>query len=209
MKHIFFNCSVLSMAFVVLLSCKSARPEMTADSTQLETVADSFSLEETFQADSLSASNLRAFENRAVQKLHDVMDLIEIMSNPDNDKAFRAQAKAMLLGNFENDRNEISLVLPDVEPFQYTIAQFADSLTDNRFLPLKLRLTGSNIHEPLSLQDDNAYKGMIYFSLEPTANNKTLYPKDMEAEIVLKKIHKDFGGATREVWEVFLGDLHY
>jgi hypothetical protein len=196
------------MAFVVLLSCKSARPEMAADSTQLETVADSFSLEETFQADSLSPSNLRAFENRAVQKLHDAMDLIEILSNPNNDDAFRAQAKSMLLENFESNKNEISLVLPDIEPFRYTISQFADSLTDNRFLPLKLRLADSNIHEPLASKGDNQLKGMIYFSLEPTANYKTLYPKDMEVEIVLKKIPKDFGTTTKEVWEVFLGDLH-
>lgn len=210
MKHRYSIYSFLIMTLVIiLLSCKAGNQETYQDYALLEESAtDSISLEETFQSDSLSETNLRAFENRAIQKLHDVMDLIEILSEPKNEGTFRIQAKTMLLENFENpDKNQISLILPDIKPFKYSVAQFADTLLNNRFLPLKLKILESSVKQPLTLVDKNKYQGVIYFQMEPTANFKTLYPKDVIVNIVLKKVTKDFGGSSQEVWEVFLGDV--
>ncbi len=197
------------VVLLLLLSCKAGNQEAYQDYALEEAAtSDSISLEETFQSDSLSEANLRAFENRAIQKLHDVMDLIEILSNPKNESSFRTQAKTMLLENFENPaNNQISLILPDIKPFRLTVSQFADTLLNNGFLPLKLKISESSVKQPLTLADKNKYQGIIYFQMEPTANVKTLYPKDVMVNIVLKKATKDFGGSFRDVWEVFLGDV--
>lgn len=210
MKHMYTIYTLLLITVtVLLLSCKSGNQEAYRDYALEEaTTADSISLQETFQSDSLSEANLRAFEDRAIQKLHDVMDLIEILSNPKNDSTFRSQAKTMLLGNFENlDKNRISLILPDINPFRFTVSQFADSLLNNGFLPLKLKILESSVKRPLTLMAKNKYQGTIYFQMESTANFKTLYPKDLIVNIVLKKAAKDFGGSSRDVWEVFLSDV--
>lgn len=210
MKYMYTIYSLfLITVIVLLLSCKAGNQEAYQDyALEDEAAADSISLQETFQSDSLSEANLRAFEDRAIQKLHDVMDLIEILSNPKNESTFRSQAKTMLLGNFENpDNNRISLILPDINPFRLTVSQFADTLLNNGFLPLKLKILESSVKQPLTVVDKNKYQGIIYFQMEPTANFKTLYPKDVMVNIVLKKAAKDFGGSSRDVWEVFLGEV--
>lgn len=200
---------LLTIVFVMLLSCKAGNREAYKDyALEDETETCGILLHETFQSDSVSEANLRAFEKRAIQKLHDVMDLIEILSDQKTEPTFRKQAKSMLLENFKNpDENRISLILPDIKPFRYTVSQFADTLLNNGFLPLKLKILESSVKRPLSIVDKNKYLGTIYFQMEPTANFKTLYPKDVMVNIVLKKVTKDFGGSSQEVWEVFLGDV--
>ncbi len=200
--------SLLMVILLLLLSCKAGNREASQDYAFKEESTSNISLQETFQSDSLSDVNLRAFENRAIQKLHDVMDLIEILSDSMQENTFRSQAKVMLLENFENaDDNQISLILPDIKPFQYSVSRFADTLLHNRFLPLKLKMVDATIKKPLSLQNNNTYQGTIFFILEPTANRQTLYPKELTATIILKKTTKTFGDTVREVWEVFLGDV--
>jgi hypothetical protein len=198
------------MAIVLLLlSCKAGNREAYQDyALEEEATADSISLQETFQSDSLSEANLRAFDNRAIQKLHDVIDLIEILSEPKNEIAFRLQAKTMLLENFENpEENKISLILPDIKPFHYSLEQFSDSLMNNKFVTLKLKVMQTRVHRALVKSEDEYFRGTLFLQLEPSFNHKTLYPKELSVEIILKKAKKDFGESTQEVWEVFLGNM--
>ena len=200
--------SLLMVILLLLLSCKAGNRETSQDYAFKEESTSNISLQETFQSDSLSDVNLRAFENRAIQKLHDVMDLIEILSDSMQENTFRIQAKAMLLENFENpDKNLISLILPDIKPFRFTVSQFADTLLNNGFLPLKFKIQESTVKRPLASVGKDRYQGTIFFQVEPTTNFKTLYPKDVMVNVALKKITKDFGDSSQDVWEVFLGDV--
>lgn len=209
MKHMYTIYTLLLITVtVLLLSCKSGNQEAYRDYALEEAAtADSISLQETFQSDSLSEANLRAFEDRAIQKLHDVMDLIEILSNPKNEPTFRAQAKTMLLGNFEKSENTISLILPDTEIFKYSIEQFADSLFKDRYVTLKLKIIEARVHQSLTKSGDDNYQGKLFLRISPALNHKTFYPKEIIVEIFLKKTKKDFGVDNRSVWEVFLGDF--
>lgn len=202
--------NLLLLILILLPGCKSSNSEMyqdesgyAADSTQVESSYN-------FESDTVSVSYLHAFETRALQKLHDVTDLVQILANDTTEQSFRLQAKTMMIENFGNQENTIVLPLPDSKTLRLTISQFADSLLANQYSRLKLKITKSGIKDALAVSTENEdeYTGTIFFVLNISQDNKTLYPKDMTVQIQLKKKQKDFGGTTREVWEVFLGDIN-
>jgi hypothetical protein len=191
-----------------MFACKSASPERyeMTDSMDFSSVAEEDSIYD-FSADTLSDANLRALEVRAIQKLQDVVDLIQILSNDSTEKTFRLQAKTMLLGNFESENDSVSLYIPDTNPLQLTVSQLADSLINKHYAPLKLKIRSPKIYQPLTPAKEACYNGTIYFLLEITQNHKSLYPKDMSAGIILKKTQKVFGDKTQDVWEVYLNKI--
>lgn len=172
-------------------------------------------LEKEFVSDSLKRDNITAFEERAVQKLKDYANYIEIISDKTYDYEFRLQAFDMAIKLFANQYIIIKdsiLTLNggkkyDVKSFMLKILS-----SDNK----KITISLSDIHfsEPLKYKSKGIYEGKINFkenvsfiSKNNISETKKQYNKTVR--IVLTKINKDFGANKKSsVWDVALGQIN-
>jgi hypothetical protein len=195
-----------------LLSCSSGlRKEARIDDIAKK---DSFAMANAtyeFENDSLSAASLKAFEMRAKQKLHDVADYIQMLSDHALDKSFRMQAKQMMLDVFWDASSMISLDTSSVlKPTKFEISNFVDDMLASRFPKLKVEISKVKTLYGLKRKDKDTYEGQLtywqtVYRIDPTKKVK-LNEHKMNANILLTRIRKTFGTSTKEIWIVFVGD---
>lgn len=164
-----------------------------------------------FEKDTLSASSLRAFELRAIQKLQDIAGYVQILSDLSLDKSFRMQARQMMQGIFSDGNNTISTKTFDGgNSLKLTVNQFIDSVS-NQYPKLKVEIYDIQTIQNLHLTNNHVYAGALTFwqttyRVQKTGNIK-LNEEQMLADITLKRVDKEFGNTAKEVWEAFLGNI--
>jgi hypothetical protein len=198
-----------------LLSCSSSGHKMAMEASQQDSIGlkDSIAAVKTyeFEKDSLSASSLKAFELRAIQKLYDVADYIQILSDRSIDKSFRIQAKQMMFDVFSDASNTISFSSnPEESLEKISISDFLDKMLASQFPKLKMEINQVKTVQGLQRKDKDTYEGQLTFHqvtyrIDPTRKVK-LNEHQMKANISLARITKTFGTTTKEVWIVFLGN---
>jgi hypothetical protein len=162
-------------------------------------------IEENFVGNELSADVLSAFEKRAVQKLKDITDYMNIYGDSNLSKPFREQASQLIkktfyepddLRHFYNDLKLQEDTLNRILCFRGNIGTFKADI-DSVFLSNNLRMTSF-------LQ----YRGEIQFSQSVFVihNTDTIVAINFpyKLEILVLKTKKKFGDKTEEVWEVYL-----
>jgi hypothetical protein len=164
------------------------------------------------ESDFLSDKNKKAFEQRAIQKLEDLKDYFEILSNSKIDSAFRNQAIAMALALFASNENTISLNLFENNeiPVQKVGSFFISLQNDGNGL-LSFEIHDVTVVNRIKQLNDSEYEGAIKFKLfvltKQENSEKVNHKMDMQCKIIAKKIQKEFGKESKQVWEVFLGDI--
>lgn len=170
------------------------------------------SLKEEFGANFLSDSHLRAFEQRAKEKILDFADYTSIYSNKEYDESFRKQARRMMLNLFVDNNVKISALFTDsLRVNNYTLPNFLDEIYTAEYNALGLSIGKIEIVEPLQLQENTTYEGSVKFSLQLygiTLSDTVLINSGVGYfEIIANRVDKKFGTDSLQVWEVFLGDL--
>lgn len=163
-------------------------------------------IEDNFVGNELSPDVLSAFEKRAVQKLKDIADYMNIYGDSNLSKPFREQASQLIketfyeqddLRHFYNDLKLQEDTVNRILCFRENIGTFKTEI-DSVFLSNNLRMTSF-------LQ----YRGEIQFSQRVFVihNTDTIvennYPYKLE--ILVLKTEKKFGDKSEDVWEVYLG----
>jgi hypothetical protein len=157
--------------------------------------------------DSLSVNHTKAFEQRAIQKLQDLKDYIEILSDPQIDTVFKNQASEMAGDLFSSKDNNIAFPLienSDIEPLK--IDSFFITLKNSAYGKLTLEIHNTSVINKIEKLGNSEYNGAIQFRLFVLTGQKT-YKMDMRCKIIVKKVKKEFGKESKQVWEVFLGDI--
>ena len=175
------------------------------------------SIEESdFVLQQLPEKNLRAFEERAEQKLKDFIDYLNMLSDVKYDKVLRKQAYEMALTLFENEsqwhytgtKNSNNNLLEN------SLEQFLKKQVELHKLKQQQQYEIQTIDliTPFTPQETAPgyvrYHGQLSFLFLINERGQSL-PKPYSGicYIHLQKVNKDFGEERFEVWEVLLGDV--
>jgi hypothetical protein len=157
--------------------------------------------------DSLSVKYIKAFEQRAIQKLQDLKDYFEILSDSKIDSTFKNQAKVMASELFASEYNTITFSLDEnQENPSLKVDTFFTTIQNKTYGKLSLEIHNISVINKIRKLNDSEYEGAIKFSLFVLTKQKTL-KMDLQSEIIVKKVEKKFGAESKQVWEVFLGDI--
>lgn len=155
-----------------------------------------------FYAKTLSFAQLNTFQKRAVQKIQDFGSGLHILSQSQFALPVRKNTQAAVLSQFDNEKTTIKSFSLFAAPPQLSITQFLQRLMDSPISNAKIEVSDIQLIAPFSKQTKNTYIATFRFILK---SNQT--PALIETRIILKQVQKNFGTQTREVWEVFLGDM--
>jgi hypothetical protein len=181
--------------------------------TQVKSQSAANHLHETFRKDNLMEEDLHAFESRAQQKIKDYANYIEIISDKKYDSNLRKEAGSTALKLFSSPETEITESLnKDEKDKSWKTNEYLNALTVSSYQKVTLQIKDLTLTKELQKQKDNTYRGQISFVQTMKGYNKKeeqilLKTSEKKAEIILKKVKKQFGKETEEIWEVFIGNI--
>lgn len=147
-----------------------------------------------FTKDEISTETRMAFEKRAVQKLKDLVDYINIYADTSYSAEFREQAKQMIKDAFLSEQ--------DVLPFITELGLMEDSTSQVLFTDSGSQFQTSAdsiiISKEFQLTAEDDYEGEISFNFSAGEITST-----ERIKIVVRKALKQFGETSIYVWEVF------
>jgi hypothetical protein len=209
-KHIISYPTVLVL--VLFLTGCSARMNEPYDSEKFAAmeVADSIvaTEEEAFSLgqDSLNTENIEAFKHRAAQKVQDFADYLELLSDTTVNMAFKDQAEDMAIKLFSSEECKIDIAInSNKDKLPENIREFIQSVRQNAYGIFRVELGKILTSKEIEKTTDSTYKGFFVFSANII--KETAYATRWMVNFEIKKVSKDFGGETKEIWEVYLGDI--
>lgn len=166
-------------------------------------------LESEFLNDDLSSDELQAFEIRAVQKLNDLIDYLNVYADTALASEFRIQSKNMIEKVFykKDDFGNYLQILSFVEDSVKSKLNYLDETIN-----LRTEIDSVRIIQPLQKKNNSLYSGEVQFyqSIYKTDNSDKVIIKSgrQNLKMVVVKSEKQFGEKTQLVWEIFLAGLH-
>jgi hypothetical protein len=170
-------------------------------------------LEEQFASKRPSKAELQAFETRSGQKVEELAEYIELLSDSSYGSAIRKRASEQALELFDRaDRQLAGIYLNRGKQLEGKVPTVLDSLKarDDRIVQTEVKDLKSSSFERT---EEGHYEGELSFTLTLTVGKEKgetpLIRKEvrMQGKSVLKKVSKNFGDDERMVWEVFLGSI--
>ena len=181
-----------------LAACATSPRESAANEAQEESSVSTGELEAQLTADRLPQKQLDALEERAQQKLSDLVDYMNLVNDLTLDSTFRAQAGEQAHQLFLQPGNMVA--------WMEELTLMTDSV---RQTSVKKEATHYTIHEisiiePLRQVSEREYRGTLSFR-QGIATNHTNMSQQRQVDVWVKKVAKQFGNEQEMVWEVFLG----
>lgn len=206
MKQLLKILSFLLLLFLLTAEdCTNSNVEVTKEDRMTDMFQD---IDDEFVNDELTPEILSAFEKRAIQKLSDLADYLNIYADTSLSKEFRLQAKQMLLESFNSAM--------DLQAYFKNINLSVDSLNDiiyysEKAVSFDTQINSIVVKENLREQTSSSYIGELSFSQK--VYSSTFSKKDNSNSFILNgkmhviKTEKEFGNETQDVWEVSLGEI--
>jgi hypothetical protein len=164
------------------------------------------SIENDFIKDELSIEDLNAFEKRAIQKLQDITDYINIYADTNISVQFRKQANQMIVENFI-ESNDVNIFYKNLELLEDTLNTALYYLKYGGLF--KTEFSSIEITNHFKKEPDLKYKGEIqliqriaYISQSDTF--VTSFPRRIG--MIAIKTEKYFGNEIEDVWEVYFSE---
>jgi len=163
-------------------------------------------LENEFEREEVSPAQLDAFEERGVQKLADLAEYLEYISDESVNETFRLQAKQLALDLF---------VTADV-PYKYyegeeiietTIDKYLKHLLQQKGVKTHFEFPGINTISEIEKTQDGTYFWLVQFVEKQEGDENTSARLVVTLKISLQKVIKQFGSETKFIWEVLLGEM--
>lgn len=186
---------------MLLYSCATThRDKLLEDMVEAkESMPESERLEAQFTSERVSADELEAFETRALQKLQDFSDYVNLIADPKIDSLFREQAIRQALALFVSTNTPV--VLHDKKE---TVADLLHHLRHSRKSP-NYTIQNIEILHRLQPTANQQYRGILSFQQTLSQENAPAITR--QADISVKKVEKIFGEKKEWVWEVFLAGI--
>lgn len=173
---------------------------------------------------SLANYQLTNYEQQAVLKLQDVLDYITIVGSHKYNENMRFTALNSVLDNFMTNAKAGCTWLPvkasdDPKTLRRKtlapkclVKKQLETLLNNGPYEFQINYTEIRIEKALKRQLDGSYKGQLtYVQAIKTKNQNGQLNQQLTERIpvdfVLKRIQKQFGTTTEEVWEIFFVDV--
>jgi len=166
-------------------------------------------IENEFIKDELSIEDLNAFEIRAVQKLNDIADYINIYADTSISLQFRKQANQMIWENFF-EKNDVKNFYKNLEILDDTLNTTLFYLKYGRLF--ETEFNSIEISNHFQKESGLEYSGEIQFNQRISLLNQAdtvviNFPRRISMLAV--KTEKNFGNKTQEVWDVYLGESRF
>ncbi len=161
------------------------------------------SIENDFIKDELSIEDLNAFEKRAVQKLKDVADYININADTGISIQFRKQANQMISENFV-EQKDLKIFYKNLEILDDTLNTTLYYLKQGELF--KTEFKSMEITNHLQKESELKYSGEIQFTQRISYLNQSdtvEISNPRRINMLAVKTGKNFGNETQEVWEVY------
>lgn len=190
---------------LVLLTAETCSDSGVVVSKEDRLAATFQDIENKFEEDELSDDILSAFEKRAIQKLKDIFDYINIYADTSLSIRFREQAKHMIQENFFEKK--------DVEIFYNNLEILEDSVNTTLYYSkngqtFKTEISSIEITNHFLKKSDLTYSGEIQFTprIEVINSSNSVDSVNFQSRIkfLAVKTKKHFGNETAEVWELYL-----
>ena len=208
-KFIFILAAILCY---ITLSSKSCSDRQQDDNLSQEEklIHEKTNIRNEFESEFLPEKSLTAFEYKAKQKLIDLSDYLNILSDGSIDSSFKEQSKVMALNLFVSDTISIRNCLTNDTDFRkVSIKNFVKGST---FAGSK-KIIFDSIHvtEQLHITSDHIYQGRLAFlrRMKYSSAKDTLWspPTSLQAEFFVSKINKSIGADTLHVWHISFGTI--
>lgn len=157
----------------------------------------------TLAKDSISHDNLKHFEDRAIQKVIDFYDYIDILGHDDFNNAIKDKVRSSAEALFYNPQ---SLVDPFADPNGTGLTSLHLLLQemDIENAPPELDILNIEIIEKFKLINESHYAGTMQLDIR---NKSASIIITKEIDFSLRKIEKKFGNETMEIWEAFIDKI--
>ena len=186
---------MIYLLLLVLLTAEDCS-ERGSESQQIKSYGTNMflELEKDFVAEELEPESLQALEKRAVQKLRDLVDYINIYADSGLNVQFRQQARQMMSEAFVTEL-DLHTFFIEHEFKEDTFSQVLFILEGKK---IHANLESVFVTKPFKITSESNYTGEIGYRL--SNQNKS---SENQIKIVARKVHKTFGEDSLEVWELF------
>ena len=160
--------------------------------------------ENSIRAESLSDIELKEFEIRAVEKLIDFYDYLNLLSDEKYDKTVKEEVKEATLNLFDNPQtgilpfeseNSAGMTLGIEE---YLNRQF--NTTTSKLITIK----SPRMKNHFTIDNQDQFHGQVSYILIINHQDEQIHKT---AKVILKRIDKNFGNDSIQIWEVFLAEI--
>ncbi len=165
-------------------------------------------IENEFVNEELDYISLNAFEIRAIQKVNDLADYLNIYADTSLSEKFRLQAREMVSGTFNSEM--------DLQTYFTSLGFIED--TTNKVLYLSVEegvfiteIDSVNTIDFFHKNNYSSYIGKLQFSQNivriTSTDTVVVNTFKFHLEIIVSKSEKEFGNISQNVWEVNLGEI--
>ena len=170
------------------------------------------SIEEGFEAKYLSETSKIAFEEKAKHKLIDFGDYFSIYSNKSLDTIFRENSKHVLMNLFYSEENTLKFglnVSGDTQNLR--LQESIEAFDRSKYDAIHFTIDSIQTMRALERQNETTYGGKLKFVQEVDGvymgDTILLNVLSVQCDFYVTKVNKKFGGESRSVWKVFLGNM--
>ncbi len=164
-----------------------------------------------FETDYLTETSLFAYETTAKQKLSDLAEYLQIMTDTSLDMSFRVKAGELIKNTFQSENETLRCVDKNGRPVKELKVHLLIRKGLKNKLPQQTYTFDSiGIFEPLHRIDNTTYFGVLRFSqnfTDSATSGQTVNSIRRNADFWVKKEDKVFGTDTLKIWNVRLGDI--
>lgn len=209
-RYLYFLLAILGYISLSSKSC-SDRTENNAASQEERLIQEKTDIKNEFESEFLPGKSLNAFESKAKQKLTDLTDYLNILSDNSISIFFKEQSKLMIFNLFISDTTSIrNRLINDADFRMVSVKEFVKATT--RSGSKKIIFDSIWVTEPLHITSGLSYKGRLAFSRRmqnrAAIDSVSMPPVTMQAEFFVSKIKKSFGTDTLQVWNLSLGTIY-
>lgn len=164
-----------------------------------------------FASGRILEKSLEAFEMKAVQKLTDLSDYLNILADSSIDNSFREQSRLMTMNLFISDTIRVNRrLLFERDKSSVRIYDFINS--EVPIVSKNIAFDSIRVTEQLHFTSDYSYRGRLAFSrrIRSVTNKDTIWSPSapMQVEFFVSKIGKSFGNEVLKVWNLSFGTIY-
>ena len=211
--HIFLQAVAVFFA-AALFSC--ARAEMEKEKAlsrndSLTGAETTGTLEEDFEADSLSPAQLQLFQRRAQQKVQDLIDYLQIVANKHYNAELRGIASGQVYELFADSSATIGVPLSQTQQGMRPLPQFLAELETAGYDSIVVKTDSLNIQPLLKSGENQVYTGSVSgrLSISGYTNGHITFSSTSvrTAKTITFKASKQFGTEQKSVWTTAIKEI--
>lgn len=190
-------------------SCMDEEEMARQEQAALEEVREGIRNE--FETEYLTEASLYAYETTAKQKLTDLFDYIQIMTDTSLDMSFRIKASEMIRNTFLSENVTVAVTEENKDASnEQKVSHLVRKGLKNKLPALYYSVDSIQVFEPLHRIDNKTYSGILWFLqsfTEPANSEQGVSSIKRFTHFYVLKEDKVFGTDSLKIWNIRLGQI--